>query len=909
MEKCLAGISFKSFEAKPIDSEIVESKIEATNHYDYYSLSTIADYVGKKGHTIVPAYLHGGMKENHFEEIQIFMMDFDGEKYDEKKQKMKGTNITYNEIKERAESYGLRIAFAYKTLSCPDTDPFYKFRIGFVFERPVLYFVIAKYIYYVLLKVFPEADHACSNLDRCFLGGKELIDYDEDARIDLMQLHKLTYSVLDNNNHLNRNLAALSKKTGIGIINNRLAIGPLSEVSLFGCSADSTILKIIEGSTAQPFFYIPRGTLDVCELHKLKTCMTKTYRLNMSKKIGICPLLDDFEQGVELDHMERFLLLTNLMHIEGGIKHFMEVLANFYSQETYDKWVNDLRYIKGYAPQSCCENCRYFDKCERAQNTPNIVLKLLNDKNVYIKAEKYVPIDQAEEELMNNIKKAIQSVGKGIHLIHGQTGLGKTRSICNIVEEKNNKRFLIAEPTCDMKSELCEDLIAIIGEGNVKEIRSVRDKSSLISKEDSDTYMLLHESGRHKEAVKYRNMLLEKVLKETPEAFTYIEELKELKDGLNGIDDKRVVVTTHAKLFTLGEDVLSKFDYVIIDEDILLLHCLGNQKCISRGTLSKVAESGIEGYSERAREMLHAKVGVYYKLSHTFENLAEWDDVYYMPDDEDENDASLYIEQGVEDNISDLSKAGAYYLDENGTYTYLCVSKLPDMKYIVLSATYDPKVYQDYFGDKVKVVVYEANKARYNGKLVQYIYHSCGRRDLAKEIAGERKIDKMIKFRNDFFQNTTTDTISFKKYDNYPGINGCGLHFGNAIGVNNLKGKDIAIIGTPYRDEKAYLLPGCYMYGEDMVNDDEMRRQRVDYNGRNFVIMSYHHEELKNLEMYFIESDQEQCIGRARLLRYNCTVLLLSSFPAQQAEIHTIDYLAEGEDKMDEEREINIKIA
>jgi hypothetical protein len=39
-----------------------------------------------------------------------------------------------------------------------------------------------------------------------------------------------------------------------------------------------------------------------------------------------------------------------------------------------------------------------------------------------------------------------------------------------------------------------------------------------------------------------------------------------------------------------------------------------------------------------------------------------------------------------------------------------------------------------------------------------------------------------------------------------------------------------------------------------------------------------------------IESDLEQAVGRARLLRYDCTVNLFSNFPLRQAVMRESDY-------------------
>ncbi len=54
--------------------------------------------------------------------------------------------------------------------------------------------------------------------------------------------------------------------------------------------------------------------------------------------------------------------------------------------------------------------------------------------------------------------------------------------------------------------------------------------------------------------------------------------------------------------------------------------------------------------------------------------------------------------------------------------------------------------------------------------------------------------------------------------------------------------------------------------------------------------MTYADEILRAIQFYMIESELEQAVGRARLLRCDCTVNLFSDFPLRQAEIMEAQY-------------------
>lgn len=129
--------------------------------------------------------------------------------------------------------------------------------------------------------------------------------------------------------------------------------------------------------------------------------------------------------------------------------------------------------------------------------------------------------------------------------------------------------------------------------------------------------------------------------------------------------------------------------------------------------------------------------------------------------------------------------------------------------------------------------------------------------------------------------------ITFMKYEKE--FNGFGLHFGNAEGMDSLNGKNVMVVGTPHLDEMVYRLIGYHLGME--VEQETLAVRKVRYNNYEFNFMTYKGEELRKLQLYFIYKELEQCIGRARLLRNNCKVLVLSNFPCEQAELIQKDYL------------------
>lgn len=62
-------------------------------------------------------------------------------------------------------------------------------------------------------------------------------------------------------------------------------------------------------------------------------------------------------------------------------------------------------------------------------------------------------------------------------------------------------------------------------------------------------------------------------------------------------------------------------------------------------------------------------------------------------------------------------------------------------------------------------------------------------------------------------------------------------------------------------------------------------------------MMTYTDKNLREIQLYMIGSEMEQCIGRSRLLRENAVVYVFSNFPCVQAEIIQTDYLEDVKTK------------
>lgn len=210
--KVQVGIDNFSYKIKPVDKyEIIACKERAIGNWlEEVAIKELADYVGNKGHAFVPARMVGGMKAENCTGMQLFVLDFDD-------------GISFMDIRKRCEQLQLPISFAYHTLrSSPELE---KFRVIFATETLIEDSFVIQIIVNMLHKIFPECDPKCKNLDRLFLGGKELICCNENATVALVQILFAFNYTLDNDRNYKRAIERFCKSNKILMINNRVAIG------------------------------------------------------------------------------------------------------------------------------------------------------------------------------------------------------------------------------------------------------------------------------------------------------------------------------------------------------------------------------------------------------------------------------------------------------------------------------------------------------------------------------------------------------------------------------------------------------------------------------------------------------------------------------------------------------------
>ncbi|MCL2052856.1 MAG: hypothetical protein FWG90_00220 [Oscillospiraceae bacterium] len=130
-------------------------------------------------------------------------------------------------------------------------------------------------------------------------------------------------------------------------------------------------------------------------------------------------------------------------------------------------------------------------------------------------------------------------------------------------------------------------------------------------------------------------------------------------------------------------------------------------------------------------------------------------------------------------------------------------------------------------------------------------------------------------------------TITFKRCREKYGVE--DLTFGTTAGCDFMKGCNIDVIGTPHQPDWIYKL-FAFSMGLDFNRYARSKFQQTEHNGVRFWFPTFEDKTLRDIQFYLIESELEQAVGRARLLRFDCTVNLFSNFPLLQANYLISEY-------------------
>lgn len=409
-----------------------------------------------------------------------------------------------------------------------------------------------------------------------------------------------------------------------------------------------------------------------------------------------CALFRDFVEGRIKTTEPVYLLARNLCGAEKGKQKFLEIMN---SEKNSDKhyrfiyWKEILTaIIKDDVPVAKCEACEYCGCCSHADNMLSTAKQTKREVRV-LKKEKYVSVETAYQALQNAFYSAIASQDNKIHIIKGQTALGKTSTYISYMKESQNS-VLIAVPTHELKEQIIRDAKS----AGVKDICVTPNmKAYGISEEIIEEMNDIYRIGAGRYALKFLSSKLKQIDRKNPD---YDKISNYLKDCKCSVKFRGHIITTHAKLLHIPQNVLENHE-IIIDEDIL--RTVLRTESIEIPKVKSIISSGI--FPDAINSYLTGicmKRG--YHVMHGLEIFS------------DENQFEKL--KGGNANVYGLLKS-QYINIAKGKITFLIEEKLPNCKLIILSATISNELYKMIYHNRM-IDYYECPRAKYRGKVVQY---------------------------------------------------------------------------------------------------------------------------------------------------------------------------------------------
>ncbi len=828
--------------------------------------------VAKDGYMFCPAvFTNGKMGRPYFEQLSIIALYF--RTFDQQQEK----KVTFEEIRDRAQKYELPVWFIYDSFSY-ELEPDMRFGIVFLLDRPLYDLKEAETVLEALKWIFPEASESetINSVVQPYQGGHKILYYDKavpELNIEwLMMKLCIWLKCRYGSTNYKRKLIEFSKKTGIILNEKKLPVvsivGPEKVGDIRKGSSDfnkNSPIPIIGSRNGENLSNIEYqiAYVDTSRNSEISSQrkIHNLYRSDALKTISNkCILYKEFKLNRrKLSQAQLVGLIKNLSRIESGAKEFIAILRDnsyYQKEEQYENWLFQASYLKHSDIMPCSAFCPHHMNCSHGQNILSTVQPSYHQIERILNYDgKLVGLEDASMSFSEMFALAVRSEEKIWHIIKAQTAIGKTQVILKLLQE-TELNILIVVPTNKLKREICkraEELeILLLASPSLHEIKDELPEDIWCEIES------LYATG--KPIIPYIDKIIEEGNPKTASI------LKNYKLEKQRFETARIGITTHRRLTNMD---ISKYDFVLIDEDIIFSTIIPNRETISLKDLRKLKKKlpSKDPLAGKINRILKSRTTSMYFTLKPIKHSKIYDDI------------DLPI------NISSLCDAEYFYVrsetNPEDSVTEDCVTYVKKIqfkenaKYIMLSATADQNICEYCFGEE-NVRFYDCKVAAITGTLNQYADRAMGRNTIRKNPA-------IIQAIKEYTQNK--HTISFKEFEEYYVGD---LHFGNCAGCDFLKGKNIDVIGTPHQPAWIYEL-FAYSLGHE-VNEIPRPNVTVTHNGYRFRFYTYDDPMLRKIQFYMIESELEQAVGRARLLRYDCTVNLFSDFPLKQAVLKVSEY-------------------
>lgn len=589
----------------------------------------------------------------------------------------------------------------------------------------------------------------------------------------------------------------------------------------------------------------------------LRQIKKRTVRESEWNKLKELDIIQQFMEGrKDFRHPDIFALATNLYWIKGGHQFMVKIMNKTNKQGKTDYTRNNFNAIRSAAKY------KYFPRDLRETRfTDDIINIPLHLFNVRGRVEKVgdqpekITLSEAEESLTD----AISFDFDGKRVVKTPPGLGKTERVLDLIEDEPST--VLAFPTHDLKEEVSERL-------NEKGIdhkctpRIPNFKSDLVKNRMERLFAV----GLVKKAMSVVYDVADAkmgTMLDITAAGLYKDEMVEVHsyDG--------PILTTHTKAMHSN----FKQNNMVFDEDPNELELEWSSIKI-KDLFNLKADPQIAKLVNYELDFEEADVAESVKTVLT--DICNMDAGQITETPDWHVDLEEFIDQilknDFDSNIAHFLTSDFIRLDEDDPNQVEFVKRntLPDNKNVlVLSASANGEIYEALYDD---IEVVDITDVEHVGTIECNTSKSYSKTSINNSSEQELK------------ELTDRPTITFNDAKDKVKNPVDEMHFFNTSGYDSLKGKDIAVVGTPHKPLSKYKMIAKVLDLD--VDEDGLKTayRTVRYNGFEFKFYTFKDKQLQQMHLQDIEGELLQAVGRARALREDCTVEVYSNFPLRCAD-------------------------
>ena len=733
---------------------------------------------------------------------------------------------------EQLKEYGIKTNIYYPSFS--DTPKYRKFRLVIVFDTPIEDKKLRNKVQLAIMDIVKDSDRACKDASRMFYGSNscEVIDSNANSFEDsLIHLHNII---------------------------NSTASQPTKRANDKNFQKTGTLYNIIKDSQKMK---------ENGNEYEIKE------KYNYEQAKANSKVFNSFANGGHLKYAQMFNLISNMQYVKGGLKWVKEIMdrAGSYNYSDYEL----LRTIRKY--NYLPSNMIGFDS-ELVGEYSNVwyLDRTSNNVEVIERAEKYgsdvlygkfsIFLERINNRYFlkqNNIEIPrinVCSVGVGIgksHKLKRQLRQGKT---------------VFAFPTHDLKREFERDIqkydvpyevTPVIPKFNIKEVNTMYDNYQTMG-EGLKANRLIRDvaNGKNYWEVKYAENL-EGQQDDIYKAQDYLKEMAK------AYASEYCVLTTHQRALLTPNSFKNK-DHFVFDEDLmdslLTIDTIRTSQIVNMISNVKAKKKSVKADLQAICDHLNEL---------TASAIVKTQDIVIK--DLDALKKALCTVKGGAKIIKFIeSDYVLRYKGGDDVDNYYCITKksLPTDKQITIASATADEYFYDKMMENEDYKFHSLGNARNNNNIIQYTGKRYSRYALSNGDVPEVEEGSVV--------------VTYKnhkdKFENYDDI----VHFGNAEGYNHLKGRDIAIVGTPTRPVQIVMLYAKALGMSWRTKDLGFEKQTIIYKGQGniwkYSVHSYGDEGLANIDIRFAIKELEQSVGRARANRTDSNVEIFSAIPTYSAD-------------------------